>query len=124
MGIKSKYRVQVDQRIYQEDFPLLPPELQEDFKEYCESIFVEDPYDCFGFPNHGLCGKLKDCRALEIEWDGNPNAYRVVYRVLEKPAPRRVVVLSFARHDKSLDGSDPPYDKAKERLGRDKKKKR
>jgi mRNA interferase RelE/StbE len=111
VGIKSRYRVQVNPLFYREDLSLLPKELQEDFEDFSKSIFVEDPYDCFGLPHHKLSGKLKDCIALEIEWDGNPNAYRLVYRVLEKPAPRRVEILSFAEHD-------PAYEKAKERLGR------
>jgi hypothetical protein len=48
---------------------------------------------------------------LDISWEGNPNAYRLVYRVYEKPAPRRVLVLSFDEHDLA-------YEKAKARAER------
>jgi hypothetical protein len=34
--------------------------------------------------------------------------YRLVYRIYEKPAPRRVVILSFGEHD-------PAYENAKRR---------
>lgn len=117
MGTKSRYRVKVNPLVSREDLPLLPPELQQDFKDYCESIFVQDPYGCFGLPNHTLKGKLSHCRALEIEWQGNPNAFRLVYRIHEKPAPSRVDILSFAEHDLA-------YEKAKERKANKEKCKR
>ena len=118
MATKSKYEVQAHKLIEIEDLPSLPKELKEDYIDISESILAYDPKNCFGFPRHYLKGKLKDCMALEIEWEGDPNAYRLVYRILEKPAPKRVEILSFAKHEKSLDGVDPPYSKAQERLGR------
>jgi hypothetical protein len=66
-----------------------------------------DPYRCGGFPNHALKGKLRGYRALEIDW--NQVFYRLVYRIYEKPPPRRVLVISFAEHD-------PAYEKAVARV--------
>jgi len=40
---------------------------------------------------------------------GNGVAYRLVYRIYEKPSPRRVLVISFAEHD-------PAYEKAVARV--------
>ncbi len=87
----------------------MPMELQEAFQDLCESVFAEDPHNCFGLPNHALKGKLSGFQTLEIDWSGI--AYRLVYRIHEKPAPRRVVVFSFDEHDTA-------YDKAKARTGR------
>lgn len=70
---------------------------------------MADPCDCGGFPSHFLTGQLTGCRALEIDWTGT--SYRLVYRVYESPAPRRILILSFDEHD-------PAYDKAKARTGR------
>jgi hypothetical protein len=36
------------------------------------------------------------------------SSYRLVYRIFDKPAPKRVEVLSFAEHD-------PAYERAKAR---------
>ena len=124
MATKSTYLLQVHKLVNSEDLPSLPKELQQDFKDYCASFLINDPYGCYGLPHHMLRGKLKDCIALEVEWDGDPNAYRMVYRVHEKPAPRRVEVLSFIKHEKNEEGIDPPYHKAQERLGRLKNQKK
>jgi hypothetical protein len=53
-----------------------------------------------------LVGKLKGCRALEIDCNGL--AYRLIYRIFEKPTPKRVLILSFAEHDDA-------YEQAKQR---------
>lgn len=111
MAIKSRYLVKIDPRVNQEDIPGLPESLQTDFYEVFIPILKFDPYNCQGFPCHLLQGRLKDYRALEIEWLGDVNAYRLVYRIYEKPAPKRVVIISFDQHD-------PAYDKAKVRTGR------
>ena len=84
-----------------EDKPALPQELQADFKDICESVFTVDPLTCLGLSNHALTGDLLGCRALEIDWFGT--AYRLVYRIYELPAPRRVLVLSFDEHDPAYD---------------------
>lgn len=106
MGTKSKYQVKVNHLVREVDLPQLSSELRQDFQDICNSIFVEDPYNCFGLNSHNLKGDLRGCRALEIDWNGI--SYRLVYRIYEKPAPKRVFVLSFAEHD-------PAYEKAKER---------
>ncbi len=59
------------------------------------------------FDTHALKGKLKGYRALEIEYDDI--TYRLVYRIYDKPAPKRVEVISIGEHD-------PAYDRAIERL--------
>lgn len=79
-----------------QDLPSLPPELRADFFRY-QQILALDPYKTYGVASHNLSGKLASCRALEI--DGNGVAYRLVYRVYESPAPKRVLILSFGEHD-------------------------
>jgi Txe/YoeB family toxin of Txe-Axe toxin-antitoxin module len=56
---------------------------------------------------HKLKGDLRGYHALEIPFDGAE--YRLVYRIFEKPTPKRVRVISFDIHD-------PAYEKAKERV--------
>jgi len=85
-----------------QDVPELPAELRHDLLRY-QQILTLDPVNARGIPNHALKGPLKHYRALEIEW--NRVAYRLVYRIYESPAPRRVEILSFAEHD-------PAYDRA------------
>jgi len=85
----------------------VPYAMQKDFWEIYQLILKTDPYNCGGFPNHALKGKLKGYRALEIDWNGV--AYRLVYRIYEKPSPRQVLVISFAEHD-------PAYAKAVARV--------
>lgn len=106
MATKSKYQVKVNNLVIKNDLPKLPEKLKQDFEDFRNSIFVEDPYNCFGLDNHTLKGDLRGYRALEIDYNGV--SYRLVYRIYEKPAPKRVLILSFAEHD-------PAYDKAKER---------
>ncbi|WP_051030528.1 hypothetical protein [Halothece sp. PCC 7418] len=90
-----------------EDFKELSTFLVNQFWEHYKPLLKTDPYNCSGFPNHALKGKLRGYRALEIDWEGV--AYRLVYRVYEKPSPRRVLVISFAEHD-------PAYEKAIARI--------
>ncbi|MFB2981506.1 type II toxin-antitoxin system RelE/ParE family toxin [Microseira sp. BLCC-F43] len=111
MATKSNYLFQKHPKVDSEDLPALPTELQEDFEQIYKPILMVDPFRCGGFPNHALKGRLKDYRTLEIDWDGV--SYRLVYRIYESSAPKRVFVVSFAEHD-------PAYDKAKERTGRSK----
>jgi len=107
VGIKSKYQVKTRQEVRETDLLNLSQELQEIFQDICDAVFVVDPHNCSGFPNHALKGKLKGYRALEIDW--NQVSYRLVYRIYEKPSPRRVLVISFAEHD-------PAYEKAVARV--------
>ncbi len=101
---KNHYLVQSVKEL-ENDISQLPPQLQQKWPNY-QKILALDPYQTLGFPSHNLTGKLKGCRALEIDWNDCP--YRLVYRIQEKPSPKRVVILSFAEHD-------PAYEKAKKR---------
>ena len=87
------------------DLSQLPPKLQQKWPNY-QKILALDPYQTLGFLSHNLTGKLKGCRALEIDWNGIP--YRLVYRIYEKPSPKRVVILSFGEQA-------PAYEKAQNR---------
>jgi len=107
VAIRSKYLFKTHPKVENEDLKGLPDVLQRDFWEIYQLILKTDPYNCGGFPNHALKGKLKGYRALEIEW--NQMAYRLVYRIYEKPSPRQVLVISFAEHD-------PAYAKAIARI--------
>ncbi|MEA5536024.1 hypothetical protein [Crocosphaera sp. XPORK-15E] len=105
MVIKPRYLIKVHKLINSQDLPQLPRELREDFVNY-QRILALDPYQTSTIPNHTLSGKLTNCRALEIEWNGI--AYRLVYRIYQSPAPKRVFILSFAEHD-------PAYTNAQQR---------
>ena len=109
MATQSRYQIQIFNPVKTEDLPNLPIELQQDFRDICESILTHDPYNCCGFSNHPLQGKLKNYNSLEIDYLAI--AYRLVYRIYEKPSPKRVVIISFDEHDSA-------YDKAKTRTGR------
>ncbi len=105
MVTKKRYQIKLHKLFSQEDLLILPVELQEDFSKY-QQVLSLDPYETRGVPSHSLTGTLRGYRALEI--DGNGVSYRLVYRIYEKPAPKRVFILSFAEHDLA-------YEKAKER---------
>ena len=103
---KSKYQLQIDKLVIKEDFPLLPMELLEDFANIIKPLLQLDPLNfCGTYSSHILLGELQGYRALEIDFD---TAYRLVYRIYEKPSPRRIVILSFGEHD-------PAYEKEKQR---------
>jgi mRNA interferase RelE/StbE len=101
---KNPYIVQMAQGL-QDDIPQLPSQLQDNWQKY-QKILALDPHQTLGISSHNLTGKLKGCRALEIDWNGV--SYRLVYRIYENPTPKRVVILSFAEHD-------PAYQKAQSR---------
>jgi len=104
---KSKYQLQIDNLLVKEDLPLLPIELLEDFTNLIKPLLQLDPLNFGGvYSSRNLIGKLQGFRALEIDLDNK--VYRLVYRIYEKPAPRRVVLISFGEHD-------PAYEKAKQR---------
>ncbi len=109
MAAKSNYLFRKHPKIDTEDLPVLPIELQDDFSQLYKPILMNDPYRCCCFPNNALIGILMDYRNLDIDWAGV--SYRLVYRVYESPAPKRVYVVSFDEHDAA-------YDKAKERSRR------
>jgi mRNA-degrading endonuclease YafQ of YafQ-DinJ toxin-antitoxin module len=82
---KSKYQLQIDNQAINEDFPMLPIELLEDFANVIKPLLQLDPLNCCGtYSSHALLGKLQGYRALEIDFD---KVYRLVYRIYEKPAP-------------------------------------
>ena len=109
MAIRSKYLFQTHALVISEYLPALPPELRTTFLNEYRSILSADPYGCSGLPNHALTGRLRDYRTLDIDWEGV--SFRLVYRVYETPAPKRVYVVSVDEHD-------PAYEKAKERSRR------
>lgn len=103
--VTKRYQIKLHKLFSQEDLSSLPSKLKGDFSKY-QQVLSLDPYQTRGIPSHNLTGKLKGYRALEI--DENGVSYRLVYRIYEKPAPKRVFILSFAEHDLA-------YEKAKER---------
>jgi hypothetical protein len=105
MSKRAKYLVKIHQKINNDDLPLLPNQLKKDFPFY-QQILAIDPYDTCNLPSHNLIGKLINCRALEIDWNGM--VYRLVYKIYDSPPPKRVLILSFDQHD-------PAYNKAKKR---------
>jgi len=105
--VGSKYILQTHPSVVGEDLKELSTFLVNQFWEHYKPLLQTDPYNCGGFPNHALKGKLRGYRALEIDW--NQVFYRLVYRIYEKPSPRRVLVISFAEHD-------PAYEKAVARV--------
>ena len=109
MATPSRYQVKLHSLVTLEDLPMLPESLKKDLDDFCRSLFVEDPYGCFGLASHSLKGQLRGYRALEIDW--NQTSYRLVYRIYEKPTPKRVLILSFAEHDEA-------YNKATQRKNR------
>ena len=58
-------------------------------------------------PDLVLKGRLKGYHSLEIPY--NNQEYRLVYRIYDKPIPKRVKVISFDVHD-------PAYEKAQQRV--------
>lgn len=104
-----KYGLKISHLVNCEDLPALPEKLQVDFEKILQPVLRSDPYSGGGLiPCHSLTGKLLGYRALEIEFEGDPNAYRLVYKIYEKPSPPHVRIVSFATHDSA-------YEKAKER---------
>jgi len=103
----KRYQIQRHSSLYQDDLESLPIELKKNLTRY-EQVLSLDPIGTKGIPSHHLIGQLKGYRALEIDW--NQTSYRLVYRVYEKPAPKRVLILSFAEHDEA-------YRRATERKG-------
>ncbi len=87
--------------------PLLPVDLVQDFIDICKTVLSCDPITCGGLPSEAKRGTLKGYRAIAIDYNGI--AYRLIYRVRDKPAPRRVEVIAFGEHD-------PAYAKAQNRV--------
>lgn len=94
-----RYRLNINYKLTTEDIPVLPYELQVDFETIFKPLLENDPQKCDGLSCHFLRGRLRGCKALEIKWEGDSNAYRLIYRICDRPAPRYVEVISFARHN-------------------------
>jgi mRNA interferase RelE/StbE len=67
---------------------------------------VIDPFNCGSLGSKNKRGKLQGYWATSLDYDGI--AYRIIYRIYDKPAPRRVEVIAFGEHDSA-------YEKAQER---------
>ena len=106
---KYKYHLHPHPKVIEEDLPKLPPELRNLYFEDIKEALRKKPSVPKGFGHHPLNGELKGYLALEVEWDNNPNAYRLVYKIVNSPSPRHVKVISFAEHN-------PAYEAATERL--------
>ena len=107
MAIRAKYLLQVHPLVLSEDLPNLPTILKTDFEGLFKPIFQSNP-DTGGILScHKLKGDLRGYHALEVRFD--EMEYRLVYRIHDKPAPKRVKVISFDIHD-------PAYEKAKQRV--------
>lgn len=106
MATKKRYQIKLHNLITARDLSSLPSQLQKDFSQY-QQVLSLSPNETKGIPSHNLKGDLKGYRALEIDY--NNVSYRLVYRIYEKPTPRRVLIISFAEHD-------PAYERAKERI--------
>ncbi len=104
--MKSRYLIKSHRLVEERDLRELPPALLAVFEDIRQAVLNVDPYRCLGLPSHSLRGELIHYHALEIDWQAI--AYRLVYRIYETPAPKRVVTLSFAEHD-------PAYTRALER---------
>ena len=104
MATKNHYLVQWVPDV-EKDLVCLPLELQARWQKY-QKVLAVDPFQVLGWPSHTLIGKLKGCRAIEIDW--NDISYRLVYQIDEKSKPKRVLILSFSEHD-------PAYKMAKQR---------
>lgn len=89
-----------------QDLPNLPESLRSDFHELLKPVLKRDPYKCDKLPCHALTGRLRSYRTMEVEYEGDINAYRLVYRIVEKPRPPHVKIVSFDKHDAA-------YEKAK-----------
>ncbi len=99
-------KIQIHPLVSTEDLPTLPEQLQIDFAIY-RLLLARNPQKP-RLPGHNLTGELLGYRVLEVEWEGDLNAYRLIYHIYDKPAPRRVLIVSFAEHDSA-------YSKAKAR---------
>ena len=104
MAMRAKYLLQVHPLVLSEDLPtILKTEVEGLFKP----IFQSNP-DTGGILScHKLKGDLRGYHALEIRFD--EMEYRLVYRIYDKPAPKRLKVISFDIHD-------PAYEKARQRV--------
>ncbi len=105
MATKKRYQIKLHNLVTARDLSSLPSQLKKDFPQY-QKVLSLNPYQTKGIPSYNLTGYLKGYRALEIDY--NNLSYRLVYRIYEKPKPKRVLIISFAEHN-------PAYERAKQR---------
>jgi mRNA interferase RelE/StbE len=106
VGILSSFYVKVDKKVELEDFTNLPDQLQQDFRDIFVKVLAHDPYNRRGLRGHSLERELLGFETIDIKYLGE--AYRIVYKIDDRPEAMRVDVYAFDRHD-------PAYDKAKNR---------
>lgn len=106
MATSNNYHVKVHPKVETEDFQNLPDELQQSFCNAFVKVLSQDPHNRLGMKGHSLKRELLGFDTIDVKYLGE--AYRVVYRIDDRPQVMRVDVYSFDRHD-------PAYDKAKNR---------
>lgn len=109
-GKNLKYHLSIHPSLLSDDLLAenLPPKLREDFELY-KKIFKIGPsnfYKFEGLGTHELGGKLEGYSALDIEWEGNKDAYKLVYRVDFTHKPKIIYLISFSSHNESYDLAD------------------
>jgi len=72
--MRSQYLLKTNQQFLQQDLPIA---LKQDFEAICNTALTQDPYGCFGLPNHQLKGDLAHCRAIEIDYIEFMNPHRL-----------------------------------------------
>lgn len=107
MDTSIKFYVWVHPKVRKDDLPNLPPKLKDDFDELFLKVLATDPYTRRGLPGHSLERELDGHDTIDIKYLGE--AYRIVYRIDDRPQAMRVDLYSFDRHDSA-------YDKAKSRM--------
>lgn len=87
----------------------LPGPLKENFNTYC-SIFRIGPDNFNSYPGlktHSLNKrKLQGYNALDIEWNGNPDAFKLVYKMPEYHKSNTIRLISFSSHNEAYDSAE------------------
>ncbi len=103
MGTKAKYLLKKHPLVEKEDLLKLPSQLQKDYYSIIEKVLKTDPQNGGKlFDTHNLKGRLQGYRALEIDNYNYEINFRLVYRICEKPSPRRVEIISIGEHEIQL----------------------
>ncbi len=90
------YLIRVKSEVYKEDLPILPSFIQGTFADICE-VLKRDPIGCCGLLSKNKGGKLRGYRSISLDYGGI--AYRIIYRICDRPAPRRVEIIAVGEHD-------------------------
>ncbi len=89
-----KYRIKLHPLLESDDIVALPSRLKVELDDIL-AMLSQSPYTAL--PTHQLKGRLTGKMAAELEYDGE--AYRLVYQVHDKPAPRWLYIISVGLHD-------------------------